>query len=508
MDLSKALPRRSNFAVFFVLGCAAFALTLYASAPGYMSVDSGTQLDQARSLQLRDDHPVAVALIWHVTDRIVPGPLGMLVLMTGLYWAGLSMIFAVLRGPTALRALGLLLVGFYPPAAANLPAIWKDNLMQGALIAGAACLAVAGTRWRPLRLSLAMLFFLVAIGARHNAAAGVWPFLILPLLALPGMTQAPILARWLAAGITSLVITLVLTIGLGKALAPLATKTEFWQMIPVFDLAGMSLAVDKVLVEPDSGVLTAGMGLREIRYKFNPVYSNSLYYCLPFAGQRCVPLFRRTLDADKLGHLSRNWWRAVTTHPAAYVAHRAKICAALLGISGGAKGSYYPGGAPWTENAREYQPPRRVQRLLGWIDSQVPTFWFRPWLYAGLCLLLVPLGMRRYAGGASPLPILFAVSGLSYALSFMISTGSADYRYTVWTTSCSVLSLASLVLPLLARQRGDVPRRRVLAERKPLDADVSSSAAELARAGGLCPDEASDRLDPKSYSRISPPGVY
>jgi hypothetical protein len=91
--------------------------------------------------------------------------------------------------------------------------------------------------------------------------------------------------------------------------------------------------------------------------------------------------------------------------------------------------------------------------LLTWIDSRIPSLWFRPWLYAGLCLVLLPLAIFRHVRGASALPHFFALSGLSYMLSFMISAGSADYRYTVWTTLCSVLSLATLVLTALARRR-------------------------------------------------------
>jgi hypothetical protein len=284
MDLSRVVSRRSNLVVFVALGCVAFAITLYWSAPGYMSVDSGAQLGQARSLEFRDDHPVAMALIWHFTDRVAPSPLGMLLLMVAQYWIGLCTIFGALGGPILPRAIALFAVGLYPPAASNLPAVWKDNLMQSALLVGIACLVVPGARYRLLRLSLAALFFLVAIGARHNSAAAVWPSFIVPLLALPVLTTLRTWLRWLAAGVVSLAITLALTIGLGKALAPLAARTDFWQAIPVFDLAGMSLAAGEVLVEPESGVLTAGMGLREIRYKYHPGYSNALYYCLPFAG--------------------------------------------------------------------------------------------------------------------------------------------------------------------------------------------------------------------------------
>src|SRR5690606_23443315 len=139
---------------------------------------------QARSLELADDHPPLMALIWHVTDRVVPGPLGMLALMAALYWSGLTALFTALPGPLAARCVALVAVGAYPPAAANLPTICKDNMMQGALLVGAACLAIASARrgWRRGALwAAAAIAILIAVGVRHNGAAAAWPLLMIPL---------------------------------------------------------------------------------------------------------------------------------------------------------------------------------------------------------------------------------------------------------------------------------------------------------------------------------------
>jgi hypothetical protein len=445
MVLSGLAPRTRNLLTFAILGGLAFAATLYFTAPGWFSSDSGDQLAQARSLQMRDDHPTMIALIWHFTDRVVPGPLGMLALMVALYWTGLTAIFASLDGPIAVRAIALLVVGGYPPAAANLPCMWKDNLMQGALLFAVACFAIADAQRRWLRWSLqglAVVACLVAIGARHNGAAAVWPFLMISLLGLPLLRRAAGPLRWLAAAGASLVLTLALTLGLGKALEPLAKQTQFWQIVPVFDLAGMSLAAGEVLVDPKTGVLTRGMGLREIAAKYNPRYVNSLYYCLPFKGKRCVPVFRRTLDPAKLGRLKANWLRAIIEHPGAYLTHRWLVAGFLLG---GAPGLYYVAGAPHSEAAIEYPPTERARRLLGWVDAQFGSLWFVPGVYVVLSLLLVPVAVVRHARGATALPIFILMSGLSYFLSCVLTTGASDFRYTVWMIACSVLSLGVLI---------------------------------------------------------------
>lgn len=460
MRLSAVSPRTREFLVFAIVGGAAFALTLYLTAPGWMSRDSGVQLAQARSLELLDDHPPLMALIWHFTDRALPGPLGMLVLMAALYWTGLTALFASLSGPLAVRVIALLGVGAYPPAAANLPCIWKDNLMQGALLVGLACLAIAGARRAKLRgllRALALLTFLVALGVRHNAAAAVWPFLMLPLLELPLLPRTAAPLRWLAAAAASLLLTLALTIGVGKAIEPLATKTEFWQIVPVFDLAGMSLAAGRVLVEPETGVLTRRMGLREIAAKYNPRYVNSLYYCLPFEGKRCVPVFRRTLEATNLARLRSNWMRAIYQHPGAYLQHRWRVAERLLGD--GAPGLYYVGPTPHTEVARDYPPPERTRRLLSWIDTQFGSLWFLPVVYLVLSLGLLPVAISRHRRGASPLPVFILMSGLSYIASCVLTTGASDFRYVVWMIACSVLALGVLIATLdyslaTSRRRG------------------------------------------------------
>jgi hypothetical protein len=482
MGLSGMTPRHRSILSFALVGSVAFAVTLYFIAPGWMAPDSGDQLAQARSLALRDDHPPLTALIWHVTDQILPGPLGLLVLMVALYWAGLTAIFASLDGPLAARSIGLLVTGFYPPAAANLPGVWKDNLMHGALLCGIACFALAATRQRGPRWALwglGALAFLVAIGARHNGAAAVWPFVMMPLLGVRWLRRAAGPLRWLVAVGASLALTLALTIGLGKALAPLAQKTDFWQIVPVFDLAGMSVAAGEVLVEPEAGVLTRGMGLREIAAKYNPRYVNFLYYCIPFKGKRCVPVFRRTLDPVQLQHLRGNWLSAITHHPGAYLTHRWRVAAKLFGT--GAPGLYFVDPKPHTKLALDYPPPERTRRLLTWVDTQFGSPWFFPWVYVVLSLVLLPVAVFRHARGAPGLPIFVLMSGLSYMVSSVLSAGASDFRYTVWTIACSVLSFAALLASLAQTRASPVASiasfvRRLSSRRAPSSRAQSDTA--------------------------------
>jgi hypothetical protein len=429
--------------IFVLLAVGAVALSSYLSGPGWLGPDSGNQLAQARSFEFRDDHPVLMALMWHYTDLVLPGPRGMLILMTAWYWVGLASLFWALPGPLWARAVGCIAVGFFPPVFSNVPVVWKDELMQAALVMGLGCFALETRRWRPARLLLGGVFFLVAIGARHNAPAAAWPLLAFPFLQSRLLSRWRPWLRWLSAMGAALVLTLALAFGLRRSLAPLAKATEFWQFLPAFDLAGISLDLDEVVIDRKTGLLTPGMGVEQIRHFYNPQYMNSLYYCLTFKGKPCVHVFNRTNDARKLARLQQNWVREIMRHPMSYLRHRYRVSAPLLGLVGGVRPIYYLDGAPYIPFNSDYQVPERTLKLLAWIEAHSGQLWFRPWLYFCINCVLIPLSVILYRRGASSLPLQCALSGFLYMGSLLAGAGSSDYRYTVWTTLSTLLSFVA-----------------------------------------------------------------
>jgi hypothetical protein len=48
--------------------------------------------------------------------------------------------------------------------------------------------------------------------------------------------------------------------------------------------------------------------------------------------------------------------------------------------------------------------------------------------------------------------LMLLLSGLSYMLGLFVSTGSAGYRYTVWSMFCVVLAIAASALPAIKRR--------------------------------------------------------
>jgi hypothetical protein len=350
-------------------------------------------------------------------------------------------LFWALPGPIGWRAFGLLGIGFFPPGFCLLPMVYKDPLMHGALLLGVGCVALPTRRALPARLVASGLCFLLATGVRHNAAAAVWPFLALPFMRLQVLARLRRSFRLVVASIAGLVLAFAMTWGAERALAPLSRKTEFWQTVPVYDLAGMSLRAGELLVEPDSPVFASGMGLAEIQRLFRVNFGNALYWCVPVSGRGCVHLFKLTRDRHELEQLSRNWLSAIAEHPAAYLEHRWKLAREMLTVNTSGWDIYALDGAPHGPFAKQYPPTERLLRILSFFERHIWSVVYSPWVYVILSLLLLPVTLRRYLRTGAPLPLLFVLSGSAYLLSNLVGAIASDYRYSVWTILCTLLAL-------------------------------------------------------------------
>lgn len=449
--LARWLSARREGLTFVVLGVLVFAFAIYMFWPGYMGPDSRSQFQQARDFSFTDDHPVLMVLVWHYLDRVLPGPLGMLVFTNALYWAGLSALFWLLPGPLVVRALAFLAIALFPPGLSFLPVVYKDPLMHGALLLGIACVVPDGRRALWARLALGGVCFLLAVGVRHNGAAAVWPFLALPLMRVPVIARLRPWLRLSVSSVAGLVLAFVMTRGLDRALAPLSRATEFWQTVPVYDLAGMSVQANELLVDPDLAVFGRGMGLEEIQRQFDVAYGGFLYRCVP--GRRpCAPLFRFTRDPKVLEHLADNWISAILEHPGAYLAHRWLLTERMLTVNLTGWELYFTSTAPHGEFARRYAPSDRLSWVLSFMERHIRSVPYSPWLYVVLSLALVPFALRRYLREDAAVPLLFLLSGLAYLASILIGASAPEFRYCVWTMLCALLALVWLLLTRPARK--------------------------------------------------------
>ena len=415
-----------------------FAAVCMVCWPGFMSEDSVDQLVEAREHRFFDAHPPLMAMIWALTDLVVPGPAGMLLLLNALYWGGLLVSFRYWPLRPRARIIAFACVAVFPPLLVNLGVIWKDILMQGALV----CLLAAYLRYRASRgsvpLILGLVFSVLALAARHNAAAAVWPLLALLVAAHP--RWSPRLSRWrrsLAALCISLLLIVLSSQGLSRALSPFVHKSHFWQVAPLFDLAGMSVRADELLFDRSIGILRSEVGLEDIQRAYNPRHPLSLFY--PRGSE---PLIGHTDDPEKLSAIARNWWQAVLAHPRAYVESRLRVYRHMIGLSERPYIVY----ARIEPNPYGYALPDSPIRdgVLRGFEWLTPTPLFCIWLYLlVLSALLIQSAVAFYRGG-SALALGLSASGLLYHATFLLLSASDDFRYSLWTLLCTLLTACAL----------------------------------------------------------------
>jgi hypothetical protein len=431
-------PRRDLF-LSIAIGAIGFISVVLVSTPGFMSPDSVNQLQQARSLAFTDDHPPLMALLWAGTDALVPGPFGMLLLFNAVYWGALVACLRHFPLPPWPRTAGLVIAGFLPPLYVNLGVIWKDILMQGALVA-----VLASSLWfmrtrRTSALVSAVFWSAIAIGSRHNASAAVWPLLALTAAAHPRLASLSLVRRATAALATSLIAVVCVHQALTLTFRPIARETHFWQTIALFDLAGMSVERNEVLFDRDVGALREGATLDVIVREFSSRDHVNMYRCRK---KGCRALLAYVQDREKLTLLARNWSRVVREHPLDYLKHRVSVYRHVIGLEAQPVVTF----PIITRNPWGYalQPSRVRDVAVDILDSLLPTPLFSPWVYLLLCCATLALGGAVVARGGSALLLALSASGLFYHATFFFLACSPDYRYSLWTMMCGVLAIYAL----------------------------------------------------------------
>jgi len=423
-------------------------LTLLAFYPGYMSADSIAQLHQARTGELTDWHPPAMAIVWGWLDRLVPGPGGMLLVQVLLWWGGLALA-AQHPGAAPAHAVALvLLAGFWPPMFAQIGTIWKDVQMAGAFAFAAGCLAgpCRTSRGRAAHgwLIVSMVAICYGSALRHNALPAAIPLALWAgwrFAALHGLAPAGRLLSATLAGILALAMPSAVSAALVRP-----DKTYPEQQLLAFDLAGMSLHSGIQLIpEP---IRPADLSLGELQAIYSPDTLVGL-----FAPERPVRHLGFTRGEAAVSELAEAWRRSVAAYPAGYLSHRTKVFGALLGFR---ERVFYPAHIGITPNdlGVRWEPTGLKARLAAFGNSLKGSSalrWcvdlvFRAWVYLVVALALVAVGIRLHLRGEAVgrAVAVIAASGALYELAQYLVAIAADFRFNLWLVASVLLCLVLL----------------------------------------------------------------
>lgn len=394
-----------------ILAAAAAVLTIAAFWPGYMSVDSAAQLEQAR-YGIRDTgHPPLLSILWRPVDSIIPGPGGMLAVQAGLYWLGVALL-----SPSA----AWLLAGLLPPLAGVTGVVWKDVWMFVTLLVAVGWLA-RGRAWAGLA------FLLLATGLRHNGILAVVPLL---------WPAAGILARkrgWRAWPV--FVALMIVFIAAARVLTqpPGIPDPKLWRLSLAHDVAGISLRANQDFFPP--GFLASqGLTLDTLRrihvpYQMDPTFTAEHREVFGIRGEPDLRIDAKQLDA---GEIWRAWLTAVRQRPGAWLSHRAAISERLLVLK--PEYAWMPVHTGIVPNALgiEWKPDWRsrfLDRRLNDLSRNTPLY--QVWIYV-LLLGAAAVLFRRHALIAAT-----AWSGLLTAGAMCVLAGTCDYRYMLWPVAAA-----------------------------------------------------------------------
>jgi len=426
------------------------ALMLWLTWPGFYTYDSITQLAEVRGVErLGDEHPPLMVLAWRLVDRIWSNPGGMFALMVASYWSALAALVWRLFDGSARRWLLFALFGLWPPAFIVICHVWKDGIMAAALLAACACIVGWHRHGRRSSVVFAVLWLLVTACLRHNAILAAAPLAV--WLAWPRSASAnsdrpspPIRSAVLRTGAISLLIFIVMAITpplLARAVG--ARPGHIWTIIALWDLAGISVHENRVVIPPSEIIGT--LSVDELRRGYVPYGAAALFD---------LGKIRLSYDMDfsptELASLRSAWLRGIRDYPMSYLHHRMAFSRyQFLG---------YPRDAI---RDLAFSPMRIELPVLPLhlppVDTTAPWLrmmeWLRPTpLFAGLLYVLMAfvaafIAWRRRRV-RDPLPALaLSISALANALPLAIISGSADFRYMIWSVLSALLALALALQP-------------------------------------------------------------
>jgi len=437
----RLLPRRRSTAwLLALLAVLGFGLELRAFWPGLMSTDSFEQYVQAALHRYSDHHPPIMAWVWSLTDRVIPGPAGMLILHLSLLWIGLWSVAEGARKRGFRYTWLILPIGVMPWIANIAGVIWKDVGMACALLAAGGLLYDVENSDRRLRFLVITTGFVLIAYATMVRANGF--FAALPLAAYAVATVRPRGAFTRAAGIGVAFVALVLG---GQQLLERkvldASPRHLSQLVMLFDLAGIACR---------------GGGI-DIPIAFRKPGYDAAALCPAYDPDQVDKLFffpksplQMSLDEDAVQKLRGKWLAAATQYPKLYLAHRMQSFAGLLGLHRVSEDDRYlrqpymqpnPWGFAFTPNTLSSALDASVDALA---DSGL--FSGALWI-AVAAVLLVVIARRRLQ---ARFEAVLLVSGLMNALPYLFLSLAPNYRFLYWTVLSTSVALVLMLLRAVA----------------------------------------------------------
>ena len=298
-----------------------FILTLFVISslaflfwPGYMSPDSISQLNQGLTGNYSDHHPPMMSFCWKIFNYIYAGPQVYFVFHLSLLFFSLCILQTI--ATQMWLKIVIALIPLIPNIGAYSGALWKDvGFAYSFLLAGMILTKanVASQKLTYSKIILILLLLIYGVGVKYQAqfvlpVMGVWLGLTLVGRKLNFKAVS------IAAGSTIFVL-LSVTI-FNKALVPTEKEQHSWQIVKLYDLAGIGIRVEKNLF-PEFVTLKDVFSMESVKKLYSPERVDELINAM----YKSAPLTLASNEEER-NFLWVTWANAVLSHPVAYLSHR------------------------------------------------------------------------------------------------------------------------------------------------------------------------------------------
>lgn len=280
--------------------------------PGQMSPDSYAQYESALTGIYGDHHPPMMSVVWRYLAMLVPGSGLMFLLHLLMLYSAAAFFMSAARSSCA-RWLAMLLPAI-PPLCFYSSMIWKDVGFAFAYLLGAALISYCVVHLKkPNGLLLASVSALLLYGtAVKFQALYVLP---LPLVGLSYcFTSFQLSYKTVVYAALSYLLCLYGVQTFNNMYVPADRKSHSWQLVKLYDLAGISVLKNKPLF-PDYLSRYNLYSFEKVKEKFNHERVDDL------VGFTDSPL-RIGVNENERSELLSIWWSAVLQHPHYYLWHR------------------------------------------------------------------------------------------------------------------------------------------------------------------------------------------
>jgi hypothetical protein len=383
-----------------------------------------------------------MAAVWGLADRVVAGPVGMLVLHNAMFWGACALWWRATRGRSKRLGLALCVFGFLPQVLSHLSTVWKDAGLGGALLLAAALLYTSfrtGSR-AALVAALPPLFY--GFGVRLNAAPAVLPLAlwagVLACRAVPSLREGATRRRRLAAVVVGVALFASLWAATWLTTEVLVKGRHSYtgQSVLLYDLAGVSVARGEPLF-PEYILRDEGFSMEKVEKAYSPYIATPI---LPGG----VSGLRLSSDAGEMRALRAKWVEVVAANPGAYLRHRWRVFAQASGLGGLSVCFPYQmaGYQPRGFETRDWLAHRLLKSYF-WVARD--SFLFRGFFWLLLSAALVFFAARGRMRSDLEFVLVLASSGLLYGAAYFVVAPSCDFRFFWWTMLSAVVGSAFLV---------------------------------------------------------------